>query len=359
MRILKKKKIKSKIKSKKREWLKALFIAFFILLFLRFFAFQTFTINNSTMESTLFPGDFILVNKLSYGSRSPITLLSIPFFGNNLPFTSTKSYSSLIQLPYFRFPGFGNIDRNDLICFNYPSEKQEPIDKKNILIKRCVGLPGDTLAIIDKKIFINRTIIENAEDCKYHYRIQFQETISPDFLEKHSINEGGQTENLNEYDFFITKYQCSLIEKDSLVVSVNLMKVRKGEKDTPYFPQSNLYNWSLDHFGPIVIPTMDLTIKIDLKNIDIYKTAIENYEENSIEIKNDTIFINDTIANYYTFKLNYFFVMDDNRDNGKDSRYWGFLPENHIIGKASFIWFSFGKYQNSTLVRWNRIFKLI
>lgn len=358
MRIFRWKRNKQKQISKKREWLKALFIAFLILLLLRAFAFQTFSVSNSMMESTLFPGDFIFVNKLSFGPRTPITLLSIPFVGNKFS-SNKKTYSDLIQLPYFRLPGISDIEYNDLICFNYPLEPESPIDKKEVLIKRCVGKPGDTLAITDKKVFVNRKIIENSEYCKFHYRIKFKDSITPQFLKKHCIDEGGLTEQLNTYDFFITKKQCYEIEKDSNVVSVNLMKVKKGKQNTPYFPQSSKNNWSRDYFGPIVIPKNGNTIKIDMNNIDLYSTIIEKYESNKFEIKNDTIFINDTISNFYTFKLDYYFVLDDNRDNGKDSRYWGFLPEDHIIGKTSFVWFSIEKYGSSTSVRWKRIFKMI
>ena len=359
MKFFQAKKRRTKQGRNKYEWLKALFIAFLLLLFFRTIAFQTFTINNSTMEASLLPGDFVFVNKLTYGARTPITLLSIPFIGNSLPFGESKSYFDFIQLPYFRISGFGDLTYNDLICFNYPKEDSIPIDKKTVLIKRCVGLPGDTLAVIDKKIFVNKRLIYDSEDCKFHYQIKSEKPITTDFLEKYSINEGGISEFINTYDVFITKKQCSEIEKDSAIISLNLMKVRKGKQVTPYFPQESIYNWSLDYFGPVIIPSKGLTISLNMENIDIYKTIIENYEENKLEIRNDSILLNDTLTNYYTFKLDYFFVMDDNRDNGKDSRYWGFLPENHIIGIASFVWFSLRRSNNSTSIRWNRIFKMI
>ena len=345
--------------NKKLEWLKALFIAFLILLFLKIVAFQTFTVSNSTMENSLFPGDFVFVNKLGYGARLPITLLSIPFIGDQLPFSENRSYSDLIQLPYLRLPGLGDIQKNDLICFNYPIEEEKPTDKKTILFKRCVALPGDTLAIIDKKIFVNRNLIPAKEECKFHYQVKFNDTVSSSFIEKYAITEGGISDKMNVYDFFLTKRQFAEIAEDSSVISINLIKVKKGKENNPYFPQSNKYNWSRDYFGPVILPAKGTTINLNSENIDLYRSIIETYEHNSLKIENDTIFVNDTITKQYTFHLNYYFVIDDNRDNGKDSRLWGFLPEDHIIGKATMVWYSIEKRNESTNIRWNRIFKLM
>jgi signal peptidase I len=351
MKIFHGKKKKPAGKSKKREWIKAIFIAFILILLFRVFAFQSFTVDNSKMESSLLPGDFVLINKLSSGARLPITLLSLPF-SNNI-------YSELIKLPYFRFPGFTGINNNDLIIFNYPIEKDLPIDKKYQMLSRCIGIPGDTIAIIDKKIFINGKILEDPAYCKYRYRVISKNELKPDFIKKYEINEGGLIAQPNIYDFFTTPAISKQILNDSNIKSINLIKVRKGVEFTPFFPQSKYYGWSLDYFGPLTIPSVGKTITFNNKTIDLYKKAIEEYENNSVEIRGDTIYINNKATNSYTFKMNYYFVMDDNRDNGKDSRYWGLLPESHIIGKASFVWFSFGKSENSSSIRWSRLFKLL
>jgi signal peptidase I len=359
MKISRPKKKKKSVKSKRHEWLKAILIAFILIILLNVFAFKSITVENSKMESTLFPGDFIIVNKLGVGARLPITLLSFPFIGNNLPFSQKKSYSDLIQLPYFRIPGFSKIKNNDLIVFNYPLEKDQPIDKKTTMISRCVGTPGDTLAIIDKKIFINNTNIPDPENCKFRYRVVSKNDLTTAFTNAYNINEGGLISQPNIYDFFITQSTSEQIRQDSLIKSVNLIKVRRGIKYTPFFPQSKYYGWSLDYFGPIIIPCKDKTIQIDIKTIDLYKKVIAEYEKNKVVIVNDTIYVNDQITKSYTFKMNYYFVLDDNRDNGKDSRYWGFIPEDHIIGKASFVWFSVGKQNQEKSFRWNRLFKIL
>jgi len=352
MKIFHGKKKKSKSKSKKHEWLKALLIAFILILLIRLFAFQSFTVDNSKMESSLFPGDFVLVNKLGSGARLPITLLSLPFFGE-------KTYSDLIQIPYIRIPGFGGIDYNNLIIFNYPIEKDQPVDKKTQMVSRCIGLPGDTIAIIDKKVFINGKNVNDPENCKYRYRVISKKELKSDFINSYNITEGGLVAQPNIYDFFITPVISKQLLSDSNVKSINLIKVIKGVEYTPFFPQSKYYGWSLDYFGPLTIPAKGKSISFDNKSIDLYYKAIEEYENNSVKILNDTVYINNKAANSYTFKLNYYFVMDDNRDNGKDSRYWGFLPENYIIGKTSFVWFSFGKSNNSSTIRWNRLFKFL
>lgn len=352
MKLFNGKKKKAGSKSKKREWLKALFIALVLILLIRLFAFQSITVENSKMESSLFPGDFILINKLGCGARLPITLLSLPFFGH-------KTYSDVIQLPYIRIPGFTGIDNNDLIIFNYPVEKDQPIDKKTQMVSRCIGIPGDTIAIIDKKVFINGKIVEDPENCKYRYRVISKSELSSDLINLYGINEGGLVAQPNIYDFFITSSTSKQILNDSNIKSINLIKVRKGVKFTPFFPQSEYYGWSLDYFGPLTIPAKGKNIEFDKKTIDLYKKAIQEYENNTLDIRNDTIYINGIASNSYTFKMDYYFVMDDNRDNGKDSRYWGFLPEDHIIGKTTLVWFSFGKSNNSSSIRWNRLLKLL
>jgi signal peptidase I len=351
---MKKAAIKKTVKKKKSaisEWLKAIFIAVVLLIIIRIFAFQSFIVNDSKMESTLMPGDYIVINKLNYGARIPSTLFSVPFM--------EKSYSELVQLPYFRIPGFSEISRNDLILFNYPLENNKPFDKRTQLLKRCVAIAGDTLAITDKKVFVNSKYIGNAPDCKYKYRVITNNNLSNNFFTKYNINEGGITDEENVYDLFITKETSDSLINDSNIKQINLMKLKKGNGNTPFFPQSEHYSWSLDYFGPIIIPAKGKKVSLDLKNIDLYKTVIEKFENNTINIKDNKIFLNNIETSEYTFKMNYYFVLDDNRDNGKDSRYWGFIPENHIIGNASFIWFSINKSNNSSEFRWSRLFKTL
>ncbi|PIP54844.1 MAG: signal peptidase I [Bacteroidetes bacterium CG23_combo_of_CG06-09_8_20_14_all_32_9] len=345
--------------STKREWLKAVLIAIVSLILLKIFAFQSFVVSDSKMSSTLYPGDYIIINKLGCGARLPITLLSFPFTGNTFPFSDSKAYSKLIQLPYIRIPGFSGISRNDLILFNYPPENVHPIDKKTQMLKRCVALPADTLAIIDKKIFINGVYINDVPDCNYRYRVISENKLTGKFYSNNEINEGGLIAQPNIYNFFITRTTAKKLLNDTTISQVNLMKLRKDIEFTTFFPQSKYYGWSLDYFGAVIIPAKGKTILLNYKTIDIYKKVIEHYEDNKLIIKDNKIFINDKETTEYTFKMDYYFMLDDNRDNGKDSRYWGFVPENHIIGKASFILFSIWKSNNYSLFKWNRIFKIL
>lgn len=346
-------------KKNKKDWIKAALSALILIIIINVFVLQTVTVTDSKMESTLNPGDFVLINKLGTGARVPVTLLSMPLLGNNFPFTNVRTYTELIQLPYLRLPGLSSIKYNEIIAFNYPVERDLPTDKKTIMIKRVIGLPCDTVAISDKRIFINGNTLNNCKSCKYRYRLSAVNKLTHDFFSAYGINEGKPVAEPYIYDVYITKEQSKALAADSLIRSANLIKLRRDIKYTPFFPQSKYYNWSLDYFGPIVIPGKGLTIKLNARLLDLYRKVIEQYENNAVYTRNDSVFINNRFSDEYTFKMNYYFVLDDNRDNGKDSRYWGFLPESHIIGKASIIWFSFDNTNGSFNVRWNRLFKSI
>lgn len=342
-------KIKNKIKpvavkSKRMEWLKAFLIAFILVYFIRIFAFQSYVVSDSKMEETLFAGDYVVVNKLGFGSR-----LVFPFLND----TSNANFK------YFRFPGFSDISRNDVILFNYPLDKGTLINNKSTCFKRCVAIPGDTLNISDKKVFINGSCIDIENNNKYRYRVTSVSELSKDFFNKYQINEGGALDSSDVYDFFITKQMANRLAKDSLIKNIYLIKLSREAQSTLFFPQSGNYNWNLDYFGPVIVPEKGNTVVINYQNIDIYKTLIKDYENNKLEIKNKKIFINNVESTRYTFKMNYYLMLDDNRDNGKDSRYWGFVPENHIIGKASFVLFSIGNKNSEKYFRWERFLKIL
>jgi signal peptidase I len=309
-------------------------------------------VSDSTMENTLFRGDIVLVNKLSIGARTPITLLCLPFLG--FDFCST-----FIELPYFRLPSWSSISHNDIICFNNPIEDSIAIDLKKISFHRCIGLPGDTVVIRTKKFFINGDIIDNSEFCKFRYRIMFINQIPEDFYKSYSIHQQAIKSLDDTYDFFLTYHQYQQLTSDSNVKEIHLLKVNKTNLQAGVFPHHRNYNWNSDYFGPIIIPSKGETVNLNSENISLYKAIIEKYEHNKLEIKNDSILINDSLSNTYTFKMDYYFVLDDNRDKSYDSRTWGFLPESHIVGEASLIWFSIDRYSGTTDVRWNRIFKMI
>lgn len=344
MKKTNKKTSSKKNKSAKHEWLKAFLIALIVIILLRIFAFQFYVMPDSKMEATLFTGDYVIINKLAYGAR-----LTLPFIND----------SGNTKFKYLRFPGYSNISRNALVLFNYPFESGVPVNEKTTNLIRCVAIPCDTLNIVDKKVFVNGTCVDLQNNNKYRYRIFAKKELAKKFFQNYLIDEGGGIDSSMVYDFFITKETAEQISKDSAIKNINLIKLTKNAESMLFFPQSENYNWNLDYFGPIIVPAKDSTVDINYKNIQIYKKIIETYENNKLEIKTQNIFINGIESNKYTFKMNYYFMLDDNRDNGKDSRYWGFVPENHIIGKASFVLFSIGNKNSEKSFHWNRIFKML
>jgi signal peptidase I len=270
--------------------LKIFFLSFIIWLFLHLFVFQALYVDSASMQNSLFEGDYIVVNKLAYGARLPITPLS-------LPFSSSTSFLNWIHLPYLRLPGYSHILHNDVMVFNLPTEDHLPVDERELYIKRCIGLPGDTLKIDSARIFI---------DSKLQNDIPF--------------SKGFQVFSKNTYN-------------------------------PNYFPNSFRFKWNLDYFGPIKIPQKDDSVKLSLDNLDLYKKIISIYENNKLETKGTDIFINGKRSSSYTFKMNYYFVLGDNRHNSIDSRYWGFVPEDHIIGRASMFLYSSGKDTSAVKTR--------
>lgn len=339
---------KIKKKSIITTWFKSFLIAIALLWITKTFFIDITTISNQHMEETLKKGDVMLINKLIPGPRMPITLISIPFFGTTFPFTSTKTYLDLIRLPYWRIT-LNNIKRNDLVAFNNPIENDPPIDKKNILIKRCIGLPGDTLKIHDKKIFVNNHLINDQCLCKYRYRISSNKELNQDFFNKYQINNYLFISKPFIYEIFATSAQADSLSKNPLIKKIHILKLLDPPKNIRLFPYSIYISWSNDYYGPIYVPKKNTKVNLTKYNIDLYKKIISDYENHQLAIENDSIFIIDGIKTQtYIFKYNYYFVMDDNRDQAYDSRYWGFVPENHIIGKANFILFNIDTIQHRT-----------
>ena len=358
----KKKKKKKKKKSEIRSWFDAIIFAVIAAHILRTFFIEAYTIPTSSMEKSMLIGDFLFVSKVAYGPRVPITPIAIPLMHHTIPTTNKKSYSEIIKLPYYRMKGLGEIKRNDCVVFNWPDEKLgRPVDKKENYVKRCVGMPGDTINIINSQLFVNHKKQEKIDGMKkqWHYRVKTNGNgLNPNILyEKYDITEGGYGRNKNEYNLTLTNENRDAIKKFHNVTNIE-RKIDKSKKYNEYiFPHSTNFKWNIDNYGPIIIPSEGSTINITINNLPIYKDIIERYENNKLEIIDDNIYINDTLCTEYSFKMDYFWMMGDNRHNSADSRFWGFVPIDHIVGKALFVWMSWDKNAKGiNKVRWKRLF---
>jgi signal peptidase I len=348
-------------KSKTREWFDAILFAVIAATIIRTFFIEAFTIPTPSMEKTLMVGDFLFVSKVHYGPRTPITPLSVPFVHQEMPIFGGKSYSTAIQLPYYRIPGFAKIVHNDIVVFNYPMEDDRPIDKQTHYIKRCVGLPGDTLRVVDRVVYLNAEKAMQPRKSQYVYDIQTNGSgLSENLLRELDITEGGPAYNPGEYRYCLTADNANTLKGLPVVSNVTIMNQPKNEYANYIYPANPALAWNMDNFGPLWIPKAGATIQLTPENVLKYKRCITAYEQNALEEKNGAVYLNGKIATSYTFKQDYFFMMGDNRHNSADSRFWGFVPEDHIVGKAVFIWMSWDT--NGTFlskIRWSRLFNVI
>ena len=385
-----------------REWVDAAIFAVVAATLIRIFVFEAYVIPSSSMEKTLLINDYLFVSKFSYGPRIPNTPLSVPFVHNYLPGSSLKSYTTLVELPYIRW--FASpVKRNDCVVFNFPEgdtvinkdgyqsaqpyymyerilgrdrvlndpEYQplavHPVDKTDNYIKRCIGVAGDSLKIVDGIVYINNQPgnISPTAATFYTFRTRNNTPVDADFLRESGIrlnmestspdfsmiNGGSYSINLTLPELDIMK-KLSVIDPNSIVKDVS----PAGFTEPGVFPFDTLhFKWNKDNFGTIWIPKKGVTITLSPQNIALYRRAIQVYEKNElVENANGTYVINGVATNKYTFKMDYYWMMGDNRHKSQDSRYWGFVPEDHVVGKAAMIWFS---YENGP--RWKRFFKII
>lgn len=351
-------------KTPTREWADAIIFAVIAATLIRWAFLEAFTIPTPSMENSLLVGDFLFVSKIHYGPRTPKTPLQVPLTHQKIWGTNIPSYLDWIQLPLYRLPGITHVKRRDVVVFNYPADKDYPVDLKTNYIKRCVAIPGDVLEVRDKQVYVNGEKEKNPPNMQFQYYVktgQNTSVINERVFRKYDINEAHLTKG--GYVIFATPKAAKELEHENFVQSVEVVqRYEKGVPNPNVYPQNpDMFPWNGDFYGPIELPAKGATYEMDERNVVLYGKMIKNYEHlDNVEIKDNKLFIDGKQVEEYTFKQNYYFMMGDNRHNSQDSRYWGFVPEDHIVGKAFFIWFSWDS--DAPLlekVRWNRLFDLI
>ena len=408
------------------EWISSIIFAVILATIVHTYFIQPYIIPTGSLEKSLLVGDFLFVSKFHYGARVPQTAVSFPMVHDTIIGTGIRSYLKKPQIPYLRIPGFQKIKRNEIVTFSWPADTvrqffvkekgvKKPIDKKSNYVKRCVAIPSDTLEIKNGIIFINgkKSIMPYRAKPIFNYSVYNQNGISTSKLSSSGIKiqrkfrvKDITQQKLNqmrpyilrlmdnnpnnftiitdfkgipydvrssgrivmteitekEMDVFLTEQEAEILKKSRLVDSItrNFNKIKSY--NTQFFPNDIRFNWNEDNFGPIIIPKKGEKIKLNSINLPIYKKLIRDYEKNSLDLKNGSIFINNIKTEQYIFKQNYYWMMGDNRYKSEDSRSWGFVPEDHIVGKPIFIWMSIEGINDgfkNWKIRWNRVFTTV
>ena len=380
-------------------WIDAIVFAVVVVTFINIFFFQAFKIPSSSMESSLLTGDYLFVGKTAYGPKLPQTPLSMPFVHNTMPFSGKESYSTALQFKYRRIKGFGQVERDDYVVFSFPHGDTvltkapaedyythvrltsrdyaiqtygpivvRPVDKKDHYVKRCVAVAGDTLRVVDGRVYVNGSTQENWPGIQNTYRVITDGTaINALILRDMGFNaaEVWYSQTLPGYPALpLTDERKEKIQALANVVSVE----QNVDVFPPDYPDSEAMlfpfvatGWTRDNYGPLWIPAKGESVQLTPDNLPLYRRIIEVYEGNTLEVTDDGRFlINGEETDRYTFRMDYYFMMGDNRHNSLDSRYWGFVPEDHIVGKPRVIWMSIDANQKFPRnIRWNRLLKFL
>ena len=369
-------------KSQLREWTEAVVFAVFAAAFIRMFLIEAYKIPTPSMEGSLLVGDFLFVSKAHYGIRTPMTVAMFPLLHNTLPITGGESYLEKPSLPYFRLPALESIDRNEPIVFNWPVGDSvylspsrsytayqvktspeakadvgnaklitRPIDKKDHYIKRCIAIAGDTLEVRNRQVYINGKAVQNPRHMQFMYKVVSQN------LNYSKVEELGIIVPQNHIGpYFLDQEKAEALKKMDPAISIELVDMSLYQSDLFPHDPAHFGQWTVDNYGPIYIPKKGATVTLTPENIALYRRVIDVYDGNDFREENGAYYINGSPATTYTFKQDYYWAMGDNRHNSEDSRVWGFVPEDHIVGKPLFIWFSTknGDFRNG--INWSRLF---
>ncbi len=389
-------------KSGSREWVESIVFAVFAASFIRMFLIEAYVIPTPSMEGSLNVGDFLFVSKANYGIRTPMTVAMLPLVHNQVPMTGKESYLRDPSLPYWRLPAIEKIEAGKPIVFNWPvgdsvyitsqrsyfvsqiqrqpeymmsdpelqSKVQQrdfvvrPIDKKDHYIKRCVAGPGDTLRIVDRQVYLNGKAVKNPAHLQYLYQVRLPQnvTVNTKKLDEWGIDYGDNATGTRDLFvngdgiLFLDEGQAAKLK--SLDPNVQISFYPQPSEPSKLFPFDTIIgkNWTVDNYGPVWIPKAGDTTPLNISNLPFYRRVIEVYEGNDLEVKGSDIYINGQKADRYTFKQDYYWAMGDNRHNSEDSRAWGFVPHDHIVGKPLFIWFSTKEGNIRNGINWDRLF---
>lgn len=366
---------KLRTENKSGDTVSSLLFAVIVATIVHTYIMQPFTIPTSSLEKTLLVGDFLFVSKFHYGARTPMTTVALPMIHDSIPLTKSKSYSKWPLLPYFRLPGFEKPEKNDIVVFNWPVDTigfrnykvpaaKKPVDKKSNYVKRCVGTPGDMLSVKDGVVYINdkELILSERAKPQYSYTVTTDGSLMNDmYLQKElNITDGyGQTGEKTYMFRALTEENAEKLRKNQGIISVTRMIAKTP--DPSIFPYTK--SWNVDNLGPIYIPEEGKTVPLNTETLPFYKMIITDYEGNDLKVNGNEIRINGKVATSYTFKQDYYWMMGDNRHNSEDSRYWGFVGEDHIVGKPVFVWMSLDQNEPwsnfSKKIRWDRLFTTV
>ncbi len=386
---------KSKLYNSIYEWVNSIIFAVVVATLIHTYVFQLYVIPTSSMEKSLLVGDYLYVSKVAYGPKMPNTPISFPFVHHTMPLSSSKpSFSECVKWGYRRLAGFKEVERGDVVVFNFPAgdtvllENQgvtyydilrsyqaqfgnergreelfndftvitRPVDKRENYVKRCVAVGGDTIKIVNSKLYVNGVEEEYNDTRQFIYGVQTIAPFSASVLEKMQITEAYG--NGSTYQMPLSDSKAEELGKLPKVISVTQYVAQGSNPDI--FPSDERYAWNQDEFGELWIPQRGATIDLNIENLPLYRRIIDVYEDNDLQVDGDKIFINGEQVNSYTFKMNYYWMMGDNRHNSADSRFWGFVPEDHVVGRAAMVMLSLdanGRFPSN--IRWNRVLKSV